>query len=94
MPGNIPRILPPHCKVIINQSRWLRPRIFPLIQERGAVADVEMNRVFNQGIMMVSIVHPSGELMNNPDAIPIGEVARRKTADEPQVELIGSYLDI
>jgi len=90
---NIPRILPSHCAVVIDRSRWARPPIFRLTQDVGAVSNAEMDKVFNQGIMMISIVHPSGTAMNSPDALLVGEVVRRKDADDSQVEMTGAYLD-
>ena len=85
MPGNIPRILPFDCKVIIDRNRWDRPPIFSLIQRKGGIGTEEMLRVFNEGIIMVSIVDGGSEDINDPHAILIGQVERRR-GDEPQVE--------
>lgn len=52
-----------------------------------------MDRVFNQGIQVVSIVasgRAGPEGLEGSDACLIGEVERRK-GNEPQVELIGAY---
>jgi len=53
--GNIPRILPESCSVLLDRSSWQVPSIFELIQKRGSIKDEEMYRVFNMGIGMVAI---------------------------------------
>ncbi|NUM25605.1 MAG: phosphoribosylformylglycinamidine cyclo-ligase [Candidatus Buchananbacteria bacterium] len=90
MVENIPRCLPPDCKVRIDRSRWCRPAIFSLIERLGNVDGAEMDRTLNQGLMMVSIVSQNGKPVVNPHAVLIGEVAARE-GNEPQVELSGSY---
>ena len=54
--GNLPRVLPAHCDVILHRNRWPVPDIFPFLQEAGPVAEEEMFRVFNMGIGYVLIV--------------------------------------
>lgn len=95
MVENIPRILPKNCKAVIKRYKWERPPIFKLIQTLGRVKQAEMDRVFNQGIMMISIVDPKGPLINHTlqTAIKIGEVQSRDNMSEPQVKLIGKYRD-
>ena len=56
--GNIPRILPKHCQVLIERQAWDIPPIFKLIQETGTIHEEEMFRVFNMGIGFVMIVSP------------------------------------
>lgn len=87
---NVPRVLPDNLKVVIDRFAWRRPPIFRLIQEVGGVSPSEMDRVFNQGIMAVSIVDQGS--ISSAKAIRIGEVMHRK-ADEPQVEFVGEYND-
>jgi phosphoribosylformylglycinamidine cyclo-ligase len=74
MPGNIPRILPSNCMVVIDRNAWKRPAIFRYTQDIGKINQSEMDRTFNQGIMVVSIVDLSGALPNHPNCIEIGEV--------------------
>ncbi len=95
---NIPRILPPDLKVVIHRKTWNRPPIFPLIQRVGNVPPDDMDRTFNQGVMMVSVVSDEGEPLSTgkigPDKISlIGEVMPRDGI-EAQVELLGSYADL
>ena len=92
MVGNIPRILPANCKVVIHRLTWLRPGIFPLIQHLGKVPEEEMERTFNQGIMVASIVSGQGEELVDPQARCIGQVEKRQ-GDEPQVQFVGKYID-
>ena len=53
---NVPRVLPDHCKAIINKSSWETPAIFDLIKSGGNVDEMEMLRTFNCGIGMVLVV--------------------------------------
>lgn len=91
MVGNIPRVLPDNCRVVIDRSCWKRPAIFRLIQEQGRISLDEMDTVFNQGIMVVSII--DGDIMPTTSiAIHIGFVETRKDG-EPQVVFVGSFND-
>ena len=89
---NIPRVLPENCKVVLDRSAWPRPPIFRLIQRTGNVAQPEMDRVFNQGIMVASIVERSNESLHDVKALPIGTVVQR-IGNEPQVQFTGSFND-
>jgi phosphoribosylformylglycinamidine cyclo-ligase len=53
---NIPRVLPPHCDVVIRKGSWDVPPIFRLIQARSRVSEPELYQVFNMGIGMIVIV--------------------------------------
>ena len=53
---NVPRVLPPGVKAVLQKSSWQRPMLFDWLQAEGNVADAEMHRVFNCGIGMVLIV--------------------------------------
>ena len=80
--GNLPRVLPDGLGAVLDRSTWEEPRIFAEIQRLGAVADDEMDRVFNRGIGMALVADPQGvdALLNALDAAGqpsavIGEVA-------------------
>lgn len=90
MPGNIPRVLPPGLKVVIERGSWKRPPIFRLIAEKGDIDQADMDVTFNQGIQVVSIADGCWAEVNDPEARVIGEVKERE-GDEPQVELVGFY---
>jgi len=55
--GNIPRVVPEDCDVVLRPGSWPIPPIFDLIARSG-VAEDEMYRVFNMGIGFVLIVSP------------------------------------
>jgi len=56
--GNIPRVIPDNCDIVLKRGSWPIPPIFKLIQACG-VAESEMYRVFNMGIGFVLIVRPA-----------------------------------
>jgi phosphoribosylformylglycinamidine cyclo-ligase len=53
---NIPRVLPQHCKAVLNSNSWDKPAIFELLRQGGNVPLEEMYRTFNYGIGMVLVV--------------------------------------
>ena len=56
--GNVPRVLPPGMRAVIEKAAWPRPELFRWLQREGGVAEDEMHRVFNCGIGMVLVVAP------------------------------------
>jgi len=58
LPGNLPRILPGDCDMVIRRGSWPVPPIFGLLEHQG-IAEEEMYRVFNMGIGMVLTVRPA-----------------------------------
>jgi phosphoribosylformylglycinamidine cyclo-ligase len=54
---NIPRILPPRCRVFLKRN-WPVPPVFGWLQRLGGVEQNEMDHVFNGGIGFVVIVSP------------------------------------
>ncbi len=56
IPGNLARVLPSHCDAVVRRDAWERPRVFAEIQAAGAVADDEMEQVFNLGLGMLGVV--------------------------------------
>jgi phosphoribosylformylglycinamidine cyclo-ligase len=57
LPGNLPRMLPPDCDIVIRRGSWPQPPIFGLISRYG-VSEDEMFRVFNMGIGFALAVRP------------------------------------
>ena len=57
--GNVPRMLPAGTRAVVRSQSWPRPPLFGWLQERGAVAEEEMFRVFNCGIGLVVCVAPA-----------------------------------
>lgn len=56
---NIPRVLPDNCDALITKGLWPIPKVFPLLQQWGNIAEGEMYRTFNMGIGMMLIVSAS-----------------------------------
>ncbi len=78
---NVPRVLPPGVKAVLQKSAWQRPKLFDWLQQEGGVAEDEMHRVFNCGIGMVLIVAQENrrhalELLNaaGEKAVEIGTI--------------------
>ncbi len=94
IPENVPRILPRHCRAVIEKSSWPKPPVFEILREEGNIDEREMFRTFNYGIGLVLIV-PEMEtedvlmrlsaLGETPFAI--GEITKRPSEEEDQVIL-------
>jgi phosphoribosylformylglycinamidine cyclo-ligase len=91
---NIPRILPPQAKAVINKQSWEIPPVFKLIQKLGNIEEREMLRTFNCGIGMVAVVGKENvddtiSFLNSMKmkAHILGEI-KRKEADEEGIIII------
>jgi phosphoribosylformylglycinamidine cyclo-ligase len=51
--GNVPRMLPEGTRAVLKRASWPRTAIFDWLQQKGAVAEAEMHRVFNCGLGFV-----------------------------------------
>ncbi|MCU7880526.1 MAG: phosphoribosylformylglycinamidine cyclo-ligase [Candidatus Thiodiazotropha sp. (ex Lucinoma aequizonata)] len=56
LPENLPRVLPPGCKAVIDSESWQLPPVFAWLQTQGNVVNSEMLRTFNSGVGMVVCV--------------------------------------
>jgi phosphoribosylformylglycinamidine cyclo-ligase len=56
--GNLPRALPAGLGAVLERTAWEQPPVFAEIQRLGAVAEDEMDRVFNRGVGMALVVDP------------------------------------
>jgi len=56
LPENLPRVLPPGTKAIVDRNSWEQPALFSWLQQQGNVAESEMLRTFNCGVGMVVCV--------------------------------------
>ena len=81
LPDNVARVLPDDCDAHLRRGAWAEPRIFDEIQAAGAIADDEMEHVFNLGVGMVAVVSAAEtqlaiEALNasGHDAWVIGEI--------------------
>lgn len=57
---NLPRVLPDHCKAVIDSDSWQPPAVFDWLQEQGNISQREMYRALNCGIGMVVAIPASG----------------------------------
>ncbi len=53
---NLPRVLPQHCRAIVQRDAWPKPAIFELLREKGNLDEQELYKTFNYGIGMVLVV--------------------------------------
>ncbi len=58
LPGNVPRVLQPGKRVFLKRGSWPIPPVFTWLQKLGEVEQLEMDKVFNNGIGFVMIVSP------------------------------------
>ncbi len=87
---NIPRILPKRCKAVIKKSAWEPHPIFRFVQEMGKISEIEMMRVFNNGIGMILVVNKNEveEIIGRvkgmgEDAYHIGWIETREEEEDP-----------
>ena len=91
---NIPRVLPPNLKVILNSSSWKIPDLMNWLKSEGKISKNEFYRVFNAGIGMVLLVsEKKAELIrdllteNGEKVYEMGEVIANHE-DDSQIEII------
>lgn len=91
---NIPRILPPSTKAVINISNFELPPIFKMLKRLGDIEDGEMYRTFNCGIGMVAIISKEAvddviSLFNNMKikTFILGEITKTDNQNEA-IEII------
>jgi phosphoribosylformylglycinamidine cyclo-ligase len=53
---NVPRVLPRHCRAVVEKAAWEKPAIFEHLRQGGNVDELEMYRTFNYGIGMALVV--------------------------------------
>jgi phosphoribosylformylglycinamidine cyclo-ligase len=56
LPENLPRVLPPGARAVIDLASWQRPPVFEWLRMNGGVSEAEMLRTFNCGVGMVICV--------------------------------------
>jgi phosphoribosylformylglycinamidine cyclo-ligase len=56
--GNVPRVIPEDCDVVLTKGSWPVPPVFKLLERLG-VDESEMYDVFNMGIGFVVVVAPA-----------------------------------
>jgi phosphoribosylformylglycinamidine cyclo-ligase len=86
--GNVPRILPEHCRAVIDRKSWELPSVFNVIQQAGNIDQEEMFKVFNMGVGLI-VVAPSDEATKILETIQgqgmagwvIGEIGPSSSSD-------------
>ncbi len=85
MTENVPRVLPRHCRAIVERDSWPKPPIFEVLRQGGNIETEEMYRTFNYGIGMVLVVSQQDvdDIMDRlrgmkEQAYLIGEIANAK----------------
>ncbi len=56
---NIPRVLPEGLAAHLIKGSWPQSELFAWLQKTAGIADLEMNRTFNNGIGMVLVIEPA-----------------------------------
>jgi len=91
---NLPRVLPHHCRAVVQKEAWPKPAIFELLREKGNLEEHEMFRTFNYGNGMVLVVHDDSldDILTrlhglNEEAYLIGEIALCEE-DGPLLDLV------
>lgn len=94
---NLPRVMPPGTRALIDAGSWRRPPVFDWLQSAGHVDPQEMYRTFNCGIGMV-VCMPANQADAaleqlrgvGEDAWIIGEIQATATPnEEPSVHISG-----
>ncbi|MGQ0509546.1 MAG: phosphoribosylformylglycinamidine cyclo-ligase [Betaproteobacteria bacterium] len=75
--GNVPRVLPPGTRAVIERKAWPRTELFDWLQRSGGVAEDEMHRVFNCGIGMAVVVAEADAARAMRELEAAGETAWR-----------------
>ncbi|MDH3998774.1 MAG: phosphoribosylformylglycinamidine cyclo-ligase [Desulfuromonadales bacterium] len=91
---NVPRVLPRHCKAVIQKDSWPKLPLFEALREAGNLEEKECYRTFNNGIGMVLVVpkDQAEEILSrlgglDEQAYLIGEITGSDDG-EAQVELV------
>jgi phosphoribosylformylglycinamidine cyclo-ligase len=90
IPGNLPRVLPPDTRAVIDPRTWTRAPIFDWLQKHGDIEVAEMYRTFNCGLGMLVVVGGDDvdralKLLRDAGetAMPVGHVEAHR--GEPEV---------
>ena len=97
LPENLPRVLPPGTRAVIDLESWERPAVFGWLQSAGAIEESEMLRTFNCGVGMVVCV-PAAETSRACDLLaragehawPVGRI--EASPGPPEVAYTGGDL--
>lgn len=92
---NTLRIIPQACGIVFERNSWEIPPIFSYLQKAGKVEDMEMMRVFNNGIGLVAVVPEKAvaDILARLSAMQekvfvIGEIVERQADDTKRVQWV------
>ena len=90
LPGNLPRVLPPGTRAVLQGASWPRPAVMGWLAQRGTVAPDEMLRVFNCGIGMAVIVADAAAAtaLLQAEGETVFTIGRIEAADGPAAVVI------
>ncbi len=74
---NIPRVLPPGLRAVLDAETWPLPPVFQWLAREGEIEESELARTFNCGIGMVVIVAPEAADTVHKILVELGEVVHR-----------------
>ncbi len=93
--GNLVRVLPDHCRAVVQAGSWRVPGIFSLLRRLGKVADDEMFATFNMGLGFMLVVAPGrleGVLRKLEEhgerPVVVGSIEARANRGEPGVVVV------
>jgi phosphoribosylformylglycinamidine cyclo-ligase len=92
---NTLRIIPQACGIVFKRNSWDVPPIFTFLQRAGKIEELEMLRVFNNGIGLVAVV-PENAVQDvlarssamQEKAFVIGEIVERPADDKQRVQWV------
>ena len=82
---NIPRVLPPGVRAVVDADSWEQPRLMAFLQAQGNIEPAEMARTFNCGVGMVLVVAEGGVAAVTHGLETAGETVFRIGRIEPGI---------
>ncbi|MBO0855804.1 MAG: phosphoribosylformylglycinamidine cyclo-ligase [Nocardia sp.] len=96
--NNLARVLPAGLVAELDRGTWNPAPIFKLIAQRGRVERAEMEKTFNMGVGMVTVVAPEDAdraqavlTARHIECWTLGTVKKARDAEAPRVELLGEH---
>jgi phosphoribosylformylglycinamidine cyclo-ligase len=97
LPGNLPRVLPPGTRAVLDGAGWPLPPVFGWLARTGRVAAEEMLRVFNCGVGMALVVRDADQAMallraEGEAPVRIGQVVAHDGPPDVRIDLPADWL--
>ena len=96
--NNLARVVPDSCTVTIDRGTWSPAPVFGLVRDLGGISQPDLEVTLNLGVGMVALlpetaVGPALDLLaaQGLRSWVCGTVGAAGGADDPRVELVGSY---